>query len=91
VRARFVAWRALAFTAGVAASAVGATLLPGCDCFEDREVLPVAEGTYELVTPVPTLSGYAVTYSAAAKEVRVTFVQNGVPDEYAFAVVRTSP
>lgn len=91
MRARSVAARALAFTVGVAATVLVSTLLPGCSCFDEGEVLPVAEGTYELVTPVPSLSGYTVTYAAAAKEVRVTFVQGGVPDAYVFTVVRTSP
>ena len=91
MRARSTGARVLAFTAGAAAAVLAATLLPACSCFEDGEVLPVAEGTYELVTPVPMLSGYTVTYAAAAKEVRVTFVQNGVPDEYVYSVVRTSP
>jgi len=80
-----------AFVAGALLALVAGATWSGCGC-DSADVVPIAEGAYELVDPAPAAYvGYTLTYARGAGTVHEHFTRNGVMHDTVYAVTSTVP
>lgn len=79
------------FLAGSVLALAAGALWSGCGC-DDTAVVPIAAGTYALVSPDPTpYVGYVLSYSAEAGTVHERFTRGGVEHATVYEVVSRTP